>query len=82
MNNNLYRWHDEHMVRYEMQEVDRAVEQARLLREAGLTGPGWLSRAVNGLANLLKARTKTFQKQRSLEPKHLSKKSPSSAYRF
>ena len=82
MNNNLYRWHDEYMVRYEMQEVDRAVEQARLLREAGLDSPGWLSRALNGLGNLLKARAKAFQKQHSREPQFLPKKSPRSAYRF
>lgn len=79
MNNNLYRWHDEHMVRYEMQEVDRAVAQARLLREAGLTGPGWLTRAMNGLGNLLKAHAKALQGQRSTEPKILSRKSPRSA---
>jgi hypothetical protein len=79
MNNHLYHSHDELMVRYEMQEVDQAVEQARLLREAGLTGPGWLTRAVSGLGNLLKARTTAFQEQRSTEPKILRRKSPRSA---
>lgn len=79
MNHHLYHSHDELMVRYEMQEVDRAVEQARLLREAGLTGPGWLARAVNSLGNLLKARTTAFQEQRSMEPKILPRESPRSA---
>jgi len=31
MNNNLYQWHVEQMVRHEMQELNQAVEQARLL---------------------------------------------------
>lgn len=79
MNNDLYHRQSEHMVRYEMQEVDRAVEQARLLREAGLTGPSWLTRVVNGLSHLLKARRKGLQEQRSIQPKVFSKKSPKSA---
>jgi len=79
MNNNLYHWHDEQMVRYEMQEVDRAVEQARLLREAGLSGPGWLTRVMNGLGNLLKARSRGVQDRRPIEPKASSRKSPRSA---
>ena len=68
MNNNLYSRHDEHMVRHEMREVDRAVEQARLLREAGLSGPGWLSRAAESLRNALEARNKRSQDHASLEP--------------
>jgi hypothetical protein len=68
LNNNLYHWQAEHMVRYEMSEVDRAVEQARLLREAGLAGPGWLTRAVKGLVNLLNARRKSLQERLSVEP--------------
>jgi len=79
MNNNLYGWHDEHMVRYEMHEVDRAVEQARLLREAGLVGPSWLSRAVHSLGNLLKARSKGFKEQRPREPKVLPRRNLRSA---
>ena len=81
MNNNLYHWHAEQQVRYEMQEIDRAVEQARLLREAGLAGPSWLARAmhaVKGLSNMLKARRKGLQQQRSIEPKVLPRKSPKS----
>jgi len=79
MNNNLYGWHDERMVHYEMQEVDRAVEQARLLREAGLIGPSWLSRAIHGLSNLLTARRKGLKEQRSMEPKVVSERKPRSA---
>ena len=79
MNNNLYQWHNQQTVRYEMQEIDRAVEQSRLLREAGLSRPAWLTRAVNGLGNLLKARRKEVQDQRSIEPKAFPKKSPGTA---
>jgi hypothetical protein len=79
MNNNLYQWHNEQMVRYEMQEVDRAVEQARLLREAGLSQPGWLTRALTGLSNLLKARSMGIQNRRPIAPKALPRKSPRSA---
>ena len=56
MNNNLYSRHEEAVVRHEMREVDRAVEQARLLREAGLSGESLVVRAVNALRNLLHAR--------------------------
>ena len=69
MNNNLNHWHAEQMVRYEMSEVDRAVDQARLLREAGLAGESWLTRAARALGNLLKARRKGLQDQPSIEPK-------------
>jgi hypothetical protein len=79
MNNNLYHGHNEQMVRYEMREVDRAVEQARLLREAGLSGPGWLTHLVHGLVNLLKVRRKGLRTQRSMETNTLRRKSPRSA---
>jgi len=79
MSNNLYHWHDEQMVQYEMHEVDRAVEQARLLQEAGLSGPSWLTRIMNGLGNLLKARSRGVQDRRPTEPKAVPRKSPRSA---
>jgi len=69
MNNNLNHWHAEQMVRYEMREVDRAVDQARLLREAGLAGESWLTRTAGALVSLLKARRKSMQDQHSIEPK-------------
>ena len=74
MNNNLNHWHAEQMVRYEMREVDRAVDQARLLREAGLSGESWLTRAGKALVNLLKARRKGRQDQRSIEAKAYSRR--------
>ena len=67
MNKNLYHWHDEQMVKHEMQEVRRAAEQARLLKEAGLAGTSMLSRIANLLRNLLNARRKRVRDHRSLE---------------
>lgn len=75
MNNNLYHWHDEQMVNHEMQEVNRAVEQARLLKEAGLSSGSWLVSAVGALRNLLSSRKKRFQGQRAIEQR--SYQSPS-----
>jgi len=66
--NNLYHWHDERMVEFEMQEVNRAVEQARLLKEAGLAGTNWLARAIAALLNLLITRRRSPQDHRSIEP--------------
>ena len=51
--NNLYHRHDEQMVNHEMKEVDRAVEQARLLKEASLARPGLLARVAASLGKLL-----------------------------
>ena len=53
MNNNLYHWHYEQMVKHEMQEVRHAVEQERLLREAGLMRPSLLLRVANTLRQWL-----------------------------
>jgi hypothetical protein len=55
MNNNLYHWHDEQMVKHEMQEVRHAVEQERLLREAGLRRPSLLLRVVKRMSQWLTA---------------------------
>jgi hypothetical protein len=43
MNNNLYSWHDEQMVRHEIRKVDHAVRQARLLKEMGGSDVGLLA---------------------------------------
>ena len=79
MNNDLYRWHAAQTVRYEMREVDRAVSQSRLLREAGFSGPGWLTRAVRALGNLLQARSKETQTHSRMKPNAVPGKSPGSA---
>jgi hypothetical protein len=67
MNNNFYQWHDERMVGFEMQEINRAVEQDRLLKEAGLYKQNLLLRAVEALRNLLITRKKPSQSQSSME---------------
>lgn len=67
--NNLYQWHDERMVNYERQEVQRAVEQARLLREAGLSGNDGLLRAVKLLSGLFTATKERLQGKGSIEPR-------------
>jgi hypothetical protein len=82
MNNDLYHWHAEHAVRYEMHEIDRAAEQARLLREAGLAGQGvggWLARALQALGTLLNARRKSLQDRRPAAAGAFQEKSPRSA---
>lgn len=61
--NNLYQWHDEQTVKYEMKEAYRAAEQSRLLKEAGLSQPSLLARAVAGLRNLWMKRRKSSQAQ-------------------
>jgi hypothetical protein len=65
--NNLYL--QDRLVELQMQEVQREVEQARLLREAGLAGEGWLSRAANALRNVLQARKRGSQDQMSIQTK-------------
>ena len=60
-------WHTEMMVKYKMQEIDHAVKQAQLLREAGLSRPSLLARGFQALGNLLKRRSKKTQVRRSLE---------------
>lgn len=53
MNNNLYSWHDEVMVALEREELQREIESIRLLRDAGLSNPGWLERAFIAVGNAL-----------------------------
>jgi hypothetical protein len=68
MNNNLYSWHDEQMVRHEMREVDHALRQARLLKEMGGSDVGLLARFLGALRGLLTARNVKFQERQLGEP--------------
>jgi hypothetical protein len=43
----------ERLVELKQQDIQREVEQARLLREAGLSGAGLLARAANALRSVL-----------------------------
>lgn len=65
MNNNLYHWHDERMVDLKMQEINRAVQQERLLQQAGLAGENWLVWAAGGLIRLL---TRKFRDSAEVRP--------------
>jgi len=64
--NNLYL--QEQVVKLKMQEDQREMEQACLLREAGPLGPSWLSRAAKVLRNVLEAWSKRSQDHASIEP--------------
>ena len=68
--NHLYHWQNEEMVKHEMQEVNRAVEQARLLQEAGLSRPSLLTRLATSLRDLWKVRRSRgrTKDRRSFEP--------------
>lgn len=65
--NNLYL--QERLVELKQQEIQREVEQARLLREAGLAGEGLLARAANALRNVLQARKGGSQDPMAIETK-------------
>jgi len=79
MNSHLYHWHAEQTVQYDMHEIDRAVEQDRLLQEAGLSYPDWLTRILNRLSNLLKERRKGFRAQPSMDSNPAPRRNPRSA---
>jgi hypothetical protein len=51
--NTLYNWHDEMMVALERKDLEREIESIRLLRDAGLSNPGWLERLFIALGNSL-----------------------------
>jgi hypothetical protein len=51
--NNIYNWHNEVMVRLEMEDLKREIDSIRLLRDAGLSNPGWLERAIIAMGNTL-----------------------------
>jgi hypothetical protein len=61
MNNNLYHWHDERLVELKLRELDREVEHLRLLKEAGLSEPGWLARVGKVIRFWLAMRTRRQQ---------------------
>jgi hypothetical protein len=66
--NNLYSWHAERMVDWEMQEIRREIGQACLLKEAGLAGSNGLARAIAALLKVLITRRKSPQGHRTIEP--------------
>jgi len=51
--NNIYNWHNEVMVRLEMEELKREMDSIRLIHDAGLSNPGLLERTVIAMSNAL-----------------------------
>ena len=49
-------WVQDRLVELKQQEVQREVEQARLLQEAGLAGESWLAHVARSLRGLLQVR--------------------------
>jgi hypothetical protein len=63
--NNL--WQVERLVEIRQEEINREIEQARLLREAGISRGNWLARALQALHSLVNARRKDPQDHASVE---------------
>jgi hypothetical protein len=53
MNGDLYQWQSEVMVRLEREEFKREIDSIRLLRDAGLSNPGWLEHTLIAIGNAL-----------------------------
>ncbi|HEY3475725.1 MAG TPA: hypothetical protein VGK56_14035 [Anaerolineales bacterium] len=70
--NNLYHWQDERLVELKMREVEQEVEQARLLKAAGLSSLNLLAQTATALRKLLNARTRRL---RTLEGRPVEQKS-------
>jgi hypothetical protein len=57
---------EERLAQMKMQEINREIEQARLLREAGLaSGPGLLSRLASALQSLARGRSGSARQPRA-----------------
>jgi hypothetical protein len=53
MSDNLFSWHNEVLVALEMKELEREIEQIRLIKDAGLAKPGLFERIGISLGNTL-----------------------------
>lgn len=71
MSDNLYSWHSEVMTALEMREIEREIEEIRLIKDAALATPGLLERIGIGLGTALVRAGQTLRAQR---------KSPHQAY--
>ena len=65
--NNLYHWHDERMTELKMREIEREIQELRLLREAGLSGESWLARVVGALFRFVAGRGNSLRDHGSIE---------------
>ena len=65
MSSNLYSWHNEIMTNLEMREIEREIEEIRLIKDAGLAKPGLFERLGIGLGNALVKAGKNQREQRT-----------------
>ena len=75
MNNNLYNWHDERLVELKLRELNREVEHLRLLKEAGLSEPGWFARVGKVIRYWLAMRTRRQQGDDTVDYRSLQQRS-------
>jgi hypothetical protein len=67
--NNLYHWQDERLVELKLHEVQQEVEQARLLKVAGLSSLNLLAHTTTALRKLLDVRNRRLRSHRPVEQK-------------
>lgn len=65
MSSNLYSWHNEVMTTLEMREIEREIEEIRLIKDAGLAKPGLLERIGISLGNALVEAGQSLREQRT-----------------
>lgn len=66
MDANMYDWNTEQMIYMKMREIEREVEENRLIRDAGLAKPSLLERIGVSLGNaLVKAGRDLRERRRS-----------------
>lgn len=53
MNHEFFTWHSEIMVAVEMENLKHEIDNIRLIRDAGLSNPGWLERTFIAIGNIL-----------------------------
>lgn len=64
MSENLYSWHNEVMTNLEMREIEREIEEIRLIKDAGLAKPGLFERVAMSLGKALVKRGQTLREER------------------
>ena len=65
MSENLYSWHNEVMTAIEMREIEREIEEIRLIKDAGLAKPGLLERIGTDLGVALVKIGQSMREQRT-----------------
>ena len=65
MSSNLYSWHNEVMTTLEMREIEREIEEIRLIKDAGLAKPSLLERIGISLGKALVEAGQSLREQRT-----------------